>query len=125
MVGFALGTVIEKPHSAWTYGWLLWLGADPDAGKRGIGSRLFARVQQLFIEQGARMMLVDTAADNDRAVEFFRKQGFGHEQPHVFLHKNLDEAREALQERRKRKRKRTPKPPPSSRTLSLDHENED
>lgn len=35
IVGFALGTLIEKRRSAWTYGYLLWLGVDQDqAGPR-------------------------------------------------------------------------------------------
>lgn len=89
VVGFALGTLIEKRRSAWTYGYLVWLGVDPTAGRRGIGRRIVERLKAIFIEAGARMMLVDTAAGNVEALHFFRSAGFGQEQKHVYLSKNL------------------------------------
>jgi ribosomal protein S18 acetylase RimI-like enzyme len=117
IVGFALGTVIDKRRSAWTYGYLLWLGVDPGVGPRGIGSRLFDRIQELFVEHGARMLLVDTAAENAPALAFFRKQGFGNEQGHVFLSKNLDTGKKPRRRPRRlpRKRAATDAPPPSRR----------
>jgi ribosomal protein S18 acetylase RimI-like enzyme len=87
--GFALGTVLEKRRSAWTYGYLVWLGVDPAYGNAGVGGKLLADLTERFIEQGARMLLVDTEADNDRALKFFARNGFGHPRPHVFLSKNL------------------------------------
>lgn len=105
VVGFALGTVIEKRRSAWRYGYLLWLGVDQDMPPLGIGSRLFERMQDLFVARGARIMLVDTASENERALGFFRKQGFGHEQGHVFLSKNLDEAIETAEKAKRRRRR--------------------
>ncbi len=48
-----------------------------------------ARLTDLFIEAGARMMLVDTDAENERAVHFFERSGFGHPVEHVFMSKNL------------------------------------
>ena len=114
VVGFALGTLLEKRHSAWSYGYLLWLGVDPDAARRGIASRLVARMTELFIEFGARMILVDTDAENDAALGFFRTQGFGQETPHVFLTKNLTND---PQYKRRRKASRSarysPKPGPA------------
>jgi ribosomal protein S18 acetylase RimI-like enzyme len=89
VVGFALGTLIEKRRGPWYYGYLLWLGVDPSAGRRGIGARLVKRLKERFIEAGARMMLVDTDGDNDEAIAFFRKQGFGHEQQHIYFNLNL------------------------------------
>ncbi|NJN65100.1 MAG: GNAT family N-acetyltransferase [Acidobacteria bacterium] len=89
IVGFAIGTLLEKPRSAWTYGWLLWLGVDPEFASHGVGRRLVRRVTELLIERGARMMIVDTDASNARAIEFFRGQGFGDESEHVYLWKNL------------------------------------
>jgi ribosomal protein S18 acetylase RimI-like enzyme len=103
VVGFALGTVIEKRRSAWNYGYLLWLGVDPEVGPLGIGSKLFTRMQDLFIENGARMMLVDTAAENEHALEFFRKQGFGNETAHVYLSKNLTHEIETVARRKRRR----------------------
>jgi ribosomal protein S18 acetylase RimI-like enzyme len=89
VVGFALGTVLEKRGSAWCYGYLLWLGVDEGIARKGIAARLFDRMTELFIKLGARMIMVDTDADNDAALGFFRKQGFGQETPHVFLSRNL------------------------------------
>ena len=103
VVGFALGTVIEKRRSAWNYGYLLWLGVDPDVGPLGVGSKLFTRMQELFIENGARMMLVDTASENERALQFFRKQGFGNETGHVYLSKNLTHEIETVTRRKRRR----------------------
>jgi ribosomal protein S18 acetylase RimI-like enzyme len=117
VVGFALGTVIEKRRSAWTYGYLLWLGVDQELPPLGIGGKLFARMQDLFVERGARIMLVDTASENEKALEFFRKQGFGGEQGHVFLSKNLDEEIETAQERRRRRRRSLRRPTASARAL--------
>jgi ribosomal protein S18 acetylase RimI-like enzyme len=104
VVGFALGTVIEKRRSAWNYGYLLWLGVDPEVGPLGVGSKLFSRMQDLFIENGARMILVDTAAENEPALEFFRKQGFGNETGHVYLSKNLTHEIETIARRKRRRR---------------------
>jgi ribosomal protein S18 acetylase RimI-like enzyme len=127
IVGFALGTVIEKRRSAWTYGYLLWLGVDPSIGPRGVGSRLFNRIQELFEEHGVRMLLVDTAADNGAALAFFRKQGFGNEQGHVFLSKNLEAPKRRPRARRRPKRPARRElpvdaPPPSRRISVADDE---
>lgn len=89
VVGFALGALIEKRRGPWFYGYLLWLGVDPTTGRRGVGGRLVKRMKERFIEGGARMMLVDTDGENDEAIAFFRKQGFGHEQRHVYFNLNL------------------------------------
>jgi len=90
IVGFALGTTVTKSHSAWKYGYLVWLGIDPDFHAQGIASRLFTRFRDLMLEDGVRMLLVDTEADNLPALHFFRKMGFGHPQEHIYLALNLD-----------------------------------
>ena len=89
VVGFALGTLLEKRGSAWTYGYLLWLGVDTEVSRKGIAARLFERMTDLFIKLGARMIMVDTDAENEPALSFFRSQGFGQETPHLFLSRNL------------------------------------
>lgn len=89
VVGFALGTLLEKRGSAWNYGYLLWIGVDEGVARKGIAARLFERMTELFIELGARMIMVDTDAENEAALSFFRKQGFGQETPHLFLSRNL------------------------------------
>lgn len=90
VVGFALGTLMEKYRSAWRYGWLLWLGISPRFRGRGIAARLVNRLSEVFIKHGARIMLVDTDAENKRALRFFQKQGFGNELMHVYLSKNFE-----------------------------------
>ena len=89
VVGFALGRVMEKPRSAWRYGWLLWLGVEPRFKRSGVATRLVNQLKGLFIERNARIMLVDTAAKNYAALAFFRRNGFGQEIRHVYLSQNL------------------------------------
>ena len=91
IVGFALGRIMDKPRSAWTYGWLEWLGVDPRLKRSGIASRLVNQLTGLFIERDARIMLVDTDATNHNALAFFRKNGFGQEIRHVYLSQNLED----------------------------------
>ena len=100
VVGFALGTLLEKRGSAWTYGYLLWLGVDPDVSRKGVAARLFERMTDLFIKLGARMIMVDTDAENEPALAFFRSQGFGQETPHLFLSRNLSHDPDYLAHRR-------------------------
>ncbi len=117
VVGFALGTLIEKRRSAWTYGYLLWLGVDPDVGHRGVAGRLVDRLRELFIEQGARMILVDTAAENHDAISFFQGQGFGNETAHVYLEQNLTSHPAYVRKRSKRRlgtNRSHPKPKPAA-----------
>ena len=91
IVGFGLGCMMEKPRSAWRYGWLEWLGVSPRYKRRGIAARLLNQLTQRFIEREARIMLVDTDEDNTDALAFFRKTGFGQELKHVYLSRNLDD----------------------------------
>jgi ribosomal protein S18 acetylase RimI-like enzyme len=90
VVGFALGRMMEKPRSAWRYGWLLWLGVEPRFKRGGVATRLVNQLRGLFIERDARIMLVDTAAKNHGALGFFRRSGFGQEIRHVYLSQNLE-----------------------------------
>lgn len=48
VVGFAMGTTIEKARSAWSYGHLVWLGVEPDYARSGLGSMLFDRFKRLM-----------------------------------------------------------------------------
>lgn len=100
LLGFALGTTIEKSGSAWKYGHLVWLGVCPDCQRTGVGERLFNRIVDRMVHNGVRILLVDTEADNLHALEFFRKMGFGNPSEHVFLTRNLDERRRQSPARR-------------------------
>ena len=90
IVGFALGRVMEKPRSAWRYGYLLWLGVERKFKRSGVATRLVNQLKGLFIERDTRIMVVDTAAKNHGALSFFRRNGFGQEIRHVYLSQNLE-----------------------------------
>ena len=89
IVGFVLGYIFTKRKNTWTYGYLEWLGVAPEVGRMGVASRLISDLTSLFEEDGVRMMIVDTEAENEQAVNLFKKQGFGHPVEHVFLTRSL------------------------------------
>jgi len=89
IVGFALGTTVEKQHSAWKYGYLVWIGVRPGLQKVGAGAKLFAEIRERMVEQGVRMIIIDTDADNVAGISFFKKQGFDNIQQHVYMTLNL------------------------------------
>ncbi len=100
IVGFLLGTTIEKSHSAWKYGHLVWLGVEPESYRQGIAVKLFSQFRDLMLESGVRMLLTDTEADNLPALHFFRKMGFGHPQQHIYMTLNLSGQQRQLREKR-------------------------
>jgi ribosomal protein S18 acetylase RimI-like enzyme len=102
ILGFALGTTVEKHNSPWKYGYLIWLGVRRDIQQSGVGSGLFKEIKRRMKEQGVRIIMIDTAADNEAAIRFFHKQGFGDIQEHVYMTLNLV--------RRKKKTSRRKKP---------------
>lgn len=102
VVGFALATTIERRGSAWKYGQLVWLGVARRHRRRGIGERLFRTVRDRMVREGVRLMLVDTEADNDEALAFFARQGFGRPEGHVYLSLNLTGRRRGKAARRAR-----------------------
>jgi ribosomal protein S18 acetylase RimI-like enzyme len=90
VVGFALGSTVEKRRSAWKYGHLYWLGVDEEFQGYGIAGRLFKTFRERMEELGVRILLVDTSANNTAAIEFFRKKGFGDPEDHVYMSLNLE-----------------------------------
>jgi ribosomal protein S18 acetylase RimI-like enzyme len=90
IIGFALGTTISKTRSAWKYGHLVWLGVDPRYQRYRIGKKLFRNLKNLMLEEGVRILLVDTEADNASALAFFQELGFGNPEEHTYLSLNLD-----------------------------------
>ena len=89
ILGFALGTTVTKHNSPWKYGYLVWVGVRKDIQQGGVGSGLFKEIKHRMKEQGVRMMIIDTSADNRPAVQFFQKQGFDDVQEHVYMSLNL------------------------------------
>ena len=104
IVGFALGTTIEKTQSAWKYGLLVWLGTEPGLQRRGIAKKLFKQLRDIMLEDGVRMLLTDTEADNLPALHFFRKMGFGHPQQHIYLTLNLSDQLKQLKGKKENER---------------------
>ncbi|SDZ96068.1 Ribosomal protein S18 acetylase RimI [Desulfuromusa kysingii] len=98
VIGFALGTTVEKNNSAWKYGYLVWIGVRPGTQKCGAGDKLFTEIKQRMLDQGVRMIVIDTDADNKGGIRFFKKQGFGNTQKHVYMTLNLS------REQKKRKK---------------------
>ncbi len=89
LVGFALGTTIQKSRSAWKYGHLIWLGVEPPYQRHNVGARLFKELRERMVADGVRIILVDTEADNLGALKFFREMGFSGPQEHIYLSLNL------------------------------------
>lgn len=89
ILGFALGTTVTKHNSPWKYGYLVWVGVRKDIQQGGVGSGLFKEIKHRMREQGVRMMIIDTSADNRAAINFFEKQGFGDVQEHVYMSLNM------------------------------------
>jgi len=104
-VVFALGerlfTAEKWPnlYRTWAYGYLVWIGVSPDVKRAGVGTRPLNRMTELFIEAGARMMLVDTELENRGAINFFKKQGYGHEIAHLYISRNLSSHPEYIKRR--------------------------
>ncbi|RDB36792.1 MAG: N-acetyltransferase [Spirobacillus cienkowskii] len=91
IVGFVLGTVMSKPGTAWSYGYIVWLCAHPNWQREGVASKLIDKVVEAFVEnEGVRIIMADTDPSNNRAVHFFKKKGFDQEHQHVFLTSNIE-----------------------------------
>ena len=90
LVGFAVGTTYTKYHSAWKYGHLIWLGVDPEYYRFRVATKLFRHFRDIVQEKGVRMLLIDTDAENEPALKFFKKMGFGNPRKHIYLTLNLE-----------------------------------
>jgi ribosomal protein S18 acetylase RimI-like enzyme len=90
ILGFALGTTISKARSPWKYGHLVWLGVEPEFQGYGIAEKLFQEIKETMIDNGVRILMVDTQVDNQPALGFFRKLGFSNPEEQVYLYLNLD-----------------------------------
>jgi ribosomal protein S18 acetylase RimI-like enzyme len=88
LAGFILGTVISK--ASWTYGYIMWLGVNPQFQRRGVGDKLVDKLVERMIEDGVRFMMADTDPENVPAVKFFTRKGFGNTRQHIFLSMNLN-----------------------------------
>lgn len=87
LAGFIIGTLISK--ASWTYGYIVWLGVDPLFHSTGVAHKLFDRLVERMVEEGARYLIADTDPSNAKALKFFTKKGFKDEREHVVLSLNL------------------------------------
>jgi len=58
-----------------------------------VGRRLFRNMRGRMLDQDVRILMVDTAVENQTAITFFRSLGFEHPRRHVYLTLNLDAKR--------------------------------
>ena len=90
IVGFVIGTTVEKEGTAWKkYGYLVWIGVDDRYQRKNLGSRLYRRLEEKFLKDGVRMMIADTEADNKKALSFFKDEGFSLTSNYIWLAKTL------------------------------------
>lgn len=89
IVGFVIGTVVQKRKSSWQYGYILWLGVGKKYQTLGVGKKLLTSMIRKFKKEGVKILMVDTAADNEKAIKFFKKNKFENEQSHVYMYRNL------------------------------------
>ncbi|KPV64811.1 MAG: putative acetyltransferase [Candidatus Bathyarchaeota archaeon BA1] len=91
IVGFALGMILKRPYSPWTYGYFVWCGVRKTHQKRGVGYRLYRELEKRFKEKGARIAMADVEGTNEAAIKFVKKLGFKEAQTYVWLSKNLEQ----------------------------------
>jgi len=89
LAGFVLGTIINKSPSV--YGYILWLGVNPQFQRRKVADKLVDKLIERMIDDGAQFMMADTDPQNIPAVKFFSRKGFGHSREHVFLSMDLSQ----------------------------------
>jgi len=90
IVGFLLATTVEKEGTAWKkYGYLSWIGVDEAFQRTKLGLRLYRELEKRLLEDGVRMVIADTEAENEAAITFFKRVGFSNSGQHVWLAKTL------------------------------------
>lgn len=105
IVGFILGTTVTKTKSAWKYGYIVWLAVVPEWQRTGLGGRLFDKLAEKMIDEGVRIFMVDTEANNLPALSFFKKKGFANPEEHIYLTLNLKTYQELQRKGRGSRRK--------------------
>lgn len=64
IVGFAIGTILKRPYSPWTYGYFVWAGVKKIRQRHGVGKRLYRELEKRFKNKGARIAIVDVESNN-------------------------------------------------------------
>ena len=60
-------------------GYVSLLAVDKDAEGSGVATRLMAAAEEWARSRGYRFLCLDVFADNRRAVDFYKRSGFGSE----------------------------------------------
>lgn len=102
IIGFIIGALIEKRRSAWTYGYVIWVGVSPRYARMKIGEKLLKKISKLFKDSGARIIMIDTAVSNKRAISFFKKHGFHDEDAHIYMYKNISKSSKESDKKQKK-----------------------
>jgi ribosomal protein S18 acetylase RimI-like enzyme len=90
IAGFILATTVEKEGTAWKkYGYLSWIGVDEAFQRTKLGLRLYRELEKRLVEDGVRMVIADTEAENEEAIAFFKGMGFSISSQHTWLAKTL------------------------------------
>jgi ribosomal protein S18 acetylase RimI-like enzyme len=90
IVGFILATTVEKEGTAWKkYGYLSWIGVAEAFQRTKLGLRLYRELEKRLMEDGVRMVIADTEAENEEAITFFKRVGFSISSQHTWLAKTL------------------------------------
>jgi ribosomal protein S18 acetylase RimI-like enzyme len=91
IVGFAIGTILKRPFSPWTYGYFLWAGVKKMRQRGGVGRRLYRELEKRFKEKGVRIVIVDVESNNLAGIRFIKKLRFKEAQTYVWYSKNLEQ----------------------------------
>ncbi len=91
IVGFAIGTILRRPFSPWTYGYFLWAGVKKLRQRSGVGRRLYRELEKRFKEKGVRIVIVDVESNNPAGIRFIKKLRFKEAQTYIWFSKNLEQ----------------------------------
>lgn len=91
IIGFAMGTILKRPFSPWTYGYFIWAGIQKMRQKTGVGRRLYRELEKRFKDRGARIVMVDVESNNPAGVRFIKRLGFEEAQTYIWFSKNLEQ----------------------------------
>jgi ribosomal protein S18 acetylase RimI-like enzyme len=89
IVGFAMGTILKRPFSPWTYGYFVWAGVKKMRQRHGVGRRLYRELEKRFKDKGARIAIVDVESNNQAGILFIEKLGFKQSQTYIWYSKSL------------------------------------
>lgn len=88
VVGFCLGSTLERKETK--FGYLIWLAVRSNVQGHRIGHKLYYAYQKKLAElYGIHDIIIDTQANNLRAIEFFESLGFTLTEKFYYLSKGM------------------------------------